>query len=73
MSTLLIEKELNNSLWVNDFEVDLDHEKNLYKVYMKTINPQDSEDIVGIFNLKKKIRGVVNHGFKIKFTIEFTT
>jgi len=73
MTAKSIEKELSNCVNINDYDVNISKGKDVYVVDISYINPQDSSDMVILLNLKKKIRSVVNRGFRIKFIITFLT
>ena len=66
-----IEKELNGCVFVNDYDVEINHTGSFYIVDINFINPQDSSDMVILLNLKKKIRSVVHRSYNIKFSINF--
>jgi len=71
MTTKAIEKELNGSNFINDYDIEIEDSKNTFHVELNIQPPHDTPDMTEILNLKKKIRSVVNSSYRIKFIVHF--
>lgn len=71
MTTKIIEGILENCMFINDYEVNLNEGNSKYVVDINFITPRDSDDMSRILLLKNKIRQQVNRAYKVEFIIRF--
>lgn len=71
MATKSIEKVLNQSVYINDYDVNFDNERDVYTVEIQFADLRDSTDTGELLKLRNKIRAAVNRAYKIElnFTI----
>lgn len=71
MSTKSIEKVLNQSVYIDDYDVNFDNERNVYVVEIEFADLRDNNDTAELLKLRNKIRAAVNRAYKIelKFTV----
>ena len=71
MTTKVIEKILNSSYAVIEYDVELD-KHDTFTVDMDIEAPRDNQDWTNLMKIKNKIRSEVNRAYKIDFVINFT-
>lgn len=72
MATKVIEKILNSSFNILDYDVELDVNKNRFTVEMDIETPRDNQDWNNLMKIKNKIRSEVHRSYKIDFEIKYT-
>lgn len=70
MTTKVIEKILNSSFNIIDFDVEL--KGSTFEVDLDIEAPRDQQDWTNLMKMKNKIRSEVNRAYKICFVINYT-
>lgn len=71
--TKQIEKVLNANVFVDEYEVNFDSERDTYVVEINFADLRDSDDTAELLKLKNSIRAAVNRAFKIELKFTVTT
>lgn len=71
MSTKPIEKVLNNSFGIIEYDVNL--KGSVFTIELDIEAPRDNQDWNNLMLLKNKLRSITNKVYKLKFILEFTT
>lgn len=71
MATKSIEKVLNQSVYIDDYDVNFDNERDVYVVEIEFADLRDNGDTAELLKLRNKIRAAVNRAYKIElnFTV----
>lgn len=71
MATKSIEKVLHQSVYIDDYDVNFDNERDVYVVEIEFADLRDNDDTAELLKLRNKIRAAVNRAYKIelKFTV----
>ena len=71
MATKSIEKVLNQSVYIDDYDVNFDNERDVYVVEIEFADLRDNNDTAELLKLRNKIRAAVNRAYKIQlnFTV----